>query len=276
MTITINQSEIAVSEVVGFIIILGIMMTGIGLVTLYGYPALIQEQSNANIKNMQRNMIVLQNDMESLTYKSVPYEETTLQVSDGTLSVINPNPDPMSSSPGHSHFRILQNSNPIDFDPTIPGSIYFYPGLIQFVSSPPNAIIGLQNGAVVMNYFGQQGSTMLSDPRWFLDFDQSGRETLVLSFVQVYSPNVLSSGGTGTVQMKVSELYPTQDITIPNSQVDITYIDNGEGYSTAWHNFFSNTRVFPSSSCSVSGTTLTITGVDRLVIKSYNITVLNL
>ena len=76
-----------VPEVVGFIIILGIMMTGIGLVTLYGYPALIQEQANANIKNMERNMIVLQNDMKSLTYKSVPYEETTLVVTGGTLSV---------------------------------------------------------------------------------------------------------------------------------------------------------------------------------------------
>lgn len=272
MTIILNRSESGVSEVVGFIIILGIMISGIALVTLYGYPALIQEQANANIKNMQRNMIILQNDIESLTYKSVPYKETTLQVSDGTLSVINPNP---LSHPGNSYFTIEQNSSFIYFSP---GSTKFYPGLIQFVSSPPNAIIGLQNGAVVLNYFGQQGSTMLSEPRWFLDSDQFGKTTLVLSFVQIYSPNPLSTGGTGTVQMKVSELYPPQDISIPDSTIDITYHDNGEGYNTAWHNYFTNTRVFPSPPCSVSGSLslLTITGVDRLVIKSYNITVLNL
>jgi len=69
----------AVSESIGFIIIMGIMLTGIAMVTLYGYPALVQEQQNTNIRNMQRNMIVLQNDLKGLTYKNVPYQETMLQ-----------------------------------------------------------------------------------------------------------------------------------------------------------------------------------------------------
>jgi hypothetical protein len=261
-----------VSEVVGFILILGIMMAGIAIITLYGYPLLLKEEANSNIRNMEKNMIVLQSDVNSLVFKSVPYSETTLQVSDGILSVINPNP---INPPGKSHFTILQNGNPVDFDINTPGSIQFYPGLIQFVSSPPDAIIGLQNGAVVQNYFGQQGSTMLSEPRWFLD-EQSGQLTLVLTFIQIYSPNLLASEGTRTVQMKVSELYPTREITSPASPINITYTDNGEGYNTAWHNFFNDKRVFPSPPCSVSGSTLSITGVNKLVIKTFNITILNL
>jgi hypothetical protein len=261
-----------VSEVVGFILILGIMIAGIAIITLYGYPLLVKEEANSNIRNMEKNMIVLQNDVNSLAFKSVPYQETTLQISDGLISVINPNP---VSPPGQSHFTITQNSNPIDFDINTPGSIYFYPGLIQFSASPPNAIIGLQNGAVVLNYFGQQGSTMLSEPRWFLD-EQTGQSTLVLTFIQIYSLNPLSTEGTRTVQMQISELYPTRDIANPASPIDITYTDNGEGYNTAWHNFFNNKRVFPSTSCAVSGSTLSITGVTRLVIKTYNVTILNL
>ena len=79
------MSDSAVSEVVGFIIIFGIMLSGIGLITLYGYPMLLQEQQNTNIRNMERNMILLQSDVNSLVYKSVPYKETTMQVSGGTL-----------------------------------------------------------------------------------------------------------------------------------------------------------------------------------------------
>nr|HPK81343.1 hypothetical protein [Methanoculleus sp.] len=68
-------NEKAVSEAIGFILILGIVLTGIGLVTLYGYPVLVKEQSNADVRNMERAMIVIQNDMKSLCFKNVPYKE---------------------------------------------------------------------------------------------------------------------------------------------------------------------------------------------------------
>ena len=82
-----------VSEAIGFIIILGIVVTGIALVTLSGYPLLLEQQQNANVRNMEKNMIVLQSDANLLTYKGVPYRETSMQVSGGNLQVINPNPD---------------------------------------------------------------------------------------------------------------------------------------------------------------------------------------
>ena len=82
------MNDSAVSEVVGFIMIFGIMLSGIGLITLYGYPMLLQEQQNTNIRNMERNMILLQSDVNSLVYKSVPYKETTMQVSGGTSVLI--------------------------------------------------------------------------------------------------------------------------------------------------------------------------------------------
>ena len=99
------MNDSAVSEVVGFIIIFGIMLSGIALITLYGYPMLLQEQQNTNIRNMERNMILLQSDVNSLVYKSVPYKETTMQVSGGTLSV-----DPVGST---SSFTVKVNGNPI-------------------------------------------------------------------------------------------------------------------------------------------------------------------
>ena len=74
--------EAGVSETVGFIIILGIVLTGTGW-SLCMDISTISAQQNANIKNMERNMISLQSDFNMLTYKNVPYKETMLQVSGG-------------------------------------------------------------------------------------------------------------------------------------------------------------------------------------------------
>jgi len=234
-------------------------------------------------------MIVLQNEVKGLVYNSVPYRETNMQISGGTLYVINPNcptcPVNDVNLPGQSYFTIAKSGNLTPFNISDPTSTRFYPGLIQFESSPAAAIIGLQNGAVVSNGFSLTGgSTMLSEPRWFLDDDPAGpSRTLVIDMIQISSADVASKTGMGDVQLKVSELYPPQDIeSNPGGEtVTITYRDLTEGYTTAWQDYFSDSQVFttaPPNPCSVSMSplTLTIPAVTRIVIKSYKIDVLSL
>src|SRR5512136_1511675 len=81
-----------VSESIGFLLIFTMVIVGIGLVTLYGYPLLLQQQTSADEQIMEKNMIVLQNDMKSLAYKSVPYKETSMKIAGGALTVNNDNP----------------------------------------------------------------------------------------------------------------------------------------------------------------------------------------
>ncbi len=259
----IKWTEQAVSEAIGYILILGIMITGIGLVTLYGYPILLQQQDNANILNMQQNFIVLQNNIKGLVYKNVPYEETSLQVSGGTLQVINGN---SSGSQGQSHFDINYGGTP--YGPC-------HTGLLEFQSNSNNDIIALQNGAVVTNGFSQTGgSSMLSEPRWFLDFS-NGNWTLVITIVNINSTSPLSATGLGDVQMNVTEI-GSMDVPPTTGQVVINYTDLGEGYTTAWHNFFNDTRVFPSKIATVGPSSITLNSINRLVIKNYTVTILNL
>ena len=52
-----NGNERAVSESIGFILVFGIIIAGIALVTLSGYPMLLQQQSSANERIMEKNMI---------------------------------------------------------------------------------------------------------------------------------------------------------------------------------------------------------------------------
>ncbi|MDP2796214.1 MAG: hypothetical protein Q8N94_01720, partial [Methanoregula sp.] len=87
-----------VSESIGFLLIFTIVIAGIGLVTLYGYPMLLKQQTSADEQIMQKNMIVLQNDVKSLAYKTVPYKETSLKIGGGALTVYNSTYTPASSN----------------------------------------------------------------------------------------------------------------------------------------------------------------------------------
>src|SRR5512136_3187645 len=85
----IKLNEQGVSEAIGFMLIFTIVIAGIALVTLYGYPLLLQQQVGADEKIMEKNMIVLQNDVKSLAYKTVPFKETSLKIGSGSLTVYN-------------------------------------------------------------------------------------------------------------------------------------------------------------------------------------------
>lgn len=246
--------ETAVSETVGFIIIFGIMLTGIGLVTLYGYPALLDAQANADIRNMERNMISIQSDVKSLAYKSVPFKESTLQISGGSLTIENPS--------DHKEFRILySNGSEIG---------KFQPGSLLFTSASDDTLISLQNGAVVKRQSG--GSVMLSEPRWFYDEDQ---KTLLLTFINIdTSPpgQRIGKSGIGTIQMAIEENAPI-DLPFPGGDdVVIEYTDIEGDYRTAWKNYFENRQNMNA----IPPKKWQKTNVERLIIKSWNVTVLNI
>jgi hypothetical protein len=249
-----KRSEIAVSEVVGFIIILGIMMTGIALVTLYGYPTLIKEQANANIKNMERNMIVLQNDIKSLAYKSVPYQETMIQIGDGTLIVNKSNSDAKS-------FVIT------DFGT-------FKPGELQLKHSSEDAVISMETGAVIVSYWNQGGSAMLSEPRWFIDTDASGKKTFVISLVNISADSDLAKTGTADVQLKLMNS-STSVYTPPSGGiVDITYNhDITNDHRTAWSNYLKYSLGMTQQA---DPKIFEITGIDKLIVKTYDVKVVGI
>jgi hypothetical protein len=251
-----------VSETIGFIIIFGIVMTGIAIVTLYGYPALTQEQANANIKNMEKNMLVLQSDLKSLTFKSVPYQETTMQVSGGTL-MIKKEPNPTQPL-----FTIDINGV------TIP----HYPGELRFISQDGMVNIALENGAVHTRYWSSPtGSAMLAEPSWFYD---TSTHTYVIHLIKLNASSDFAQTGIGTVRMQLNDQPTTReyDITSPIT-AKITYqADPAEDYRIAWKNYFGAPDLHMTSPLD-SWPSITYTldpSAEKLIIKTYNVTILSL
>ena len=253
------NSEFAVSETIGYIILFGLVITGIGLVTLYGYPVLIQQQMNTNVKNMENNMIILQNDVNSLTYKNVPYEETTMQVGGGHLFV-RQEPDEVAGA----YFQISG----------ISGNPKYYPGELYFASGDGQATVALENGAVQLFYWNSNTSSpMLSAPRWYYDPITS---TYVLSFIRVNASADMSQTGIGRIKMQLvdSTQNPTIDI-LPNTT--ITYHASQENnYNVTWRNYFSDPSLQMDPVTSSGYPRGTLKPGAKLIIKQYNITILSL
>lgn len=246
------MNERAVSEAIGFIIILGIVMSGIGLVTLYGYPVLVKEQSNTDVRNMERAMIVIQNDMKSLCFKNVPYKETALQVSGGTLEVIN-------SSDSNSMFKITGNTLNVEFSP----------GALTYRSDRGTEVITLENGAVIRRQEDAAGSAMLAEPRWFYD-NKTSERTFVIYLMNITADERMAKSGVATVRMSLEDVV-TNVSSSPGGEITviITVIyggDTNNDNSVAWGNYLTGGLGMKRSDDGY-----TLQGVTRLVIKEYRI-----
>lgn len=267
---TTISDERGVSEAIGFMLIFTIVIAGIGLVTLYGYPLLLKQQVSADEKIMEKNMIVLQNDIKSLAYKTVPFKETSLKIGGGSLTVYN-----SSYSPSSSNITIKD-----------PGTTYvnfFQPGELRYESVSAQTDISLQNGAVVMRPRINPGSVMISEPRWFYD---TNTNTMVINLINITNNNIMAKEGIGTVQMTLGQ---TNYTYVPNiNDIEIVYTPNpGLDYSVAWDNYIRKTftnqpglTLIPPSGTPGTGVPLTykLTGSNpiTLVIKKYEVQIKNI
>jgi hypothetical protein len=265
--IKVNREE-AASEAIGFILIFSLVMVGIGLITLYGYPLLLEQQSNANVKNMERDMIVLQNDMKSLVYKNVPYKETSLQVSGGALQALN-------YTMTNSIFTITSTDGSTQTNLTSTGLDSIKCGQLLYESDQGEAIIALENGAVLTRMEFQQGSAMLSEPRWFVDdvVKPGGiiDRTFIITLINLTTDEAMSRNGIGTVKMKLdpgSSVYYQSEYISSGMKIDVGYTKDSDtlDFTKAWENYFINTiKMNPEIS------TYSISDVNTLVVKMYSI-----
>lgn len=255
-----RSREDGVSESIGFVIIFSLVMIGIGLVTLYGYPLLLKQQSATNVRNMERDMIILQNDVKSLAYKNIPYKETSLQVAGGALTVFGCN------SPGYranftiSVINLTDSSEYLRIEQNAAGQL-------RYESDSLDDVVALENGGVLRRQKFSQGSAMLAEPRWYID-NTMGNETFVINLINISSDTVRSRTGVGTVKMALKDVWYNE--TEEGSwKIEIEYNPDPEyDFSVAWKNYFTNTLGLTES-----GSLYYRDGLERVVIKRYEIAV---
>lgn len=266
-----RRMESGVSEAIGFVIILALVFTGIGLVTLYGYPVLMQQESYANLKNTERTMIVIQNDIKSLTYSLDNFKETDFQVGGGAISVIPNTPQT---------FNIYAGGN----TPISTGSLSL--GEIRYFSKNDNAYVAYENGAVIEKYIGQN-ATILASPRWYMT-TLNGQTTLVINLVDMLQSGALvSSTGAGAIRSSYSytNISTTTTSSAPitlRDSIRITYNPDNKnltpfGYAQAWRSYLTDTgglglqESSPGSNIYIVPASAAPNGINNVVVKRYDI-----
>lgn len=263
------NNESAVSEAIGFIIMFSIVLTGIAMVTLYAYPALLESQISSDERTMEQTMISLQNEMKILSYSNVPYRDLTIRVSGGYL-------DATDSGDSADKFTLnFWNISAMSSD-----TIDFYPGELRYTSSEGTAVYTIENGAVLSREKFQTGSVMMAEPRWYYD---ESTKTLVILLTKITADKAYSLSSIGDVQMSMLTEPKTIEnnyaAATPPSTEEITLVytpDPQNDLSAAWKNYLTADYI-PGGNFEETGTnTYKFKDVDRFVLKEYTVNIENL
>lgn len=79
------DSDNAVSESVGYLLVLSIMMLSMGAIYAIGYPALQSSIDNGHMQNMENGFIIIAKNLDRITTEDAPAQSTELKLNGGSL-----------------------------------------------------------------------------------------------------------------------------------------------------------------------------------------------
>ncbi len=214
-TITLLSSEDAVSEVVGFVTILGILVISIGVIGLAGYPLVMKAQETNYIENTKQSFIVLAENMNKVVLGQSPSQSVELKLYGGTLSVkgsstINITANSTNKTTGNINRIVLVSDK----------------AMRSIESTIGNTTIAYEGTGVWAKY--PNGNTLLvSKP---LITNRSN----VLVIPVVYVSGTSSVGGSGMSRITADGV---PGVTFYNNVSDITVIITGD-YILGWKDYF--------------------------------------
>lgn len=202
------SSESAVSESIGYLLILGIMVFSIGIIFVIGYPALQNTMDDAHMQNMERGFIVMGNSIDRVVEHEAPTQSVELNLKGGTLTTENT---------ASINITYTNDTGATWTDPWgITTTTYKYHGDKQ---------IGHEFGGVFEN-IGQEGY-VLKDPKMI------SSQTFVIPIVNVYSSGS-AIGGDGLAKAVIyggeTTLHPYSGITHMNITITSKYYKGWEKY----------------------------------------------
>ena len=159
-----------VSEVLGYIMILLVVVVSITVIYALGMPALSLQQNLAIFRSMEGTFYVLQDTMNLVAYNVTPERSFTMSVDKGTIVVC--------PKFGMMNVMVIDENHHTVFDLSQAlGHPYEFGAIVYFMNDHRGLL--LTNGAMI-ECFGDR-CLMTSDPR----FVSSGNLTVFLSLINI-------------------------------------------------------------------------------------------
>jgi hypothetical protein len=213
-TIKLLSSEDAVSEVVDFVTILGILMLSIGIIGVAGYPIVKNAQEANYIENTRQSFIMLAENVNKVVMGQAPLQSVELKMYGGSLSVT-----------GNSIINITATVDGIENTPLMDE------GRMRSIESTVGDTTIAYEGTGVWAKYPDGNTILVNKP---LITNQSN--VLVIPVVKIYGHS--SIGGSGMSSVMV---YGVPNIEFHPNVNNITVRIINSSYQDGWKNYFNTT-----------------------------------
>ena len=250
------RSDSAVSEVMGYTLVFGIVILAIGLIYTAGIPALQSTKDATQFKSVEQGFMILNTDLLKVALDQSPVRTTKLGTAEGGMLASDPAACNLS-------LRIFEGGNE-QFNDTI------QVGRIEFASGLGS--ITCENGAVITKY--RSGSFMVVKPRMF----KSDQDQIMFSLIKVNDSSRSASGGISQITISNprfnESLFNTPEV-YENGKMEIR-VDSE--YADSWARFLSSEfgAAFPTPTDPSTGSTGWCTdkiSFEKLVVVEYVVSV---
>ncbi|MDW7777087.1 MAG: hypothetical protein SCH39_12255 [Methanosarcinales archaeon] len=218
------DSREAVSEVVGYIMLLGVIVTAVGLISVLAFPIIEDAKEDAYLKNMEQGFTVMDSKVSLVALGKSPTQLIQMYSTKGDISVYNQNTSHITVS-----FTRLNNFYEI-YNQSL--------GTVQYQLGENK--IAYEGGGVFRKYPGEGDPVTITPP----EFHYNG-ETLTLPIIKVDGNQ--SIGGSGVINLYLvsnntpNVLYPNPDFnsnyTNPLTVGNTISVVIKSDYYMAWANY---------------------------------------
>jgi len=200
------KDESAVSEVIGYVIILGIVFVVFGLIFFNATTLFSETEETERLENAQRGLTVLQSNVEEIVFGDSPRRTTQVRLSGGSVSVGSQRTRVNLSVDG----EVVRNRtlSPIEYTFNDEGVSY-------------------ENGAVFRRTLS--GTVMASEPGWVIRDDM-----VSISTVRTFGGGSL--GGESTVSVRTESAGDA--FVVSNDTVNTVNVTLTSENAVAWNRYF--------------------------------------
>lgn len=203
--LTIARDDRGQSEIVGWVIVVGLIVASISLVTFNGVPALNQEQEAQKVQSIESVFGLLQGSFDEISSREAEVRSTQMDITGDSVTILQSFDNPTL---GQRSYRInvsIVNDDGEQLCPETVCNTSYKP--IRFASDE-NAVT-YANGGVMRVSPGSQTAAMIHRPDWVRT-----NQTLLLPVLPTRGQG--SFVGTGTVDVQ-GEAVARKSVVVRNS-----------------------------------------------------------
>lgn len=224
------RDDSGVSEVVGMIFILGIVITAISIVYAGGYPALFRARDQNYQANVDEAFRVLAFNINRVVSGEAPSQSIEIRMFDSSVSFLR------KSTLNISFWE--PNATSGQNEPT-----FTLLSLMTVESERQGAKVAYEGGGI-WNLYPGGGSAMLLEPPFVVDVNRS---SVVIPVAAPLSSNG-SVSGRGIARVEVERYCPSTGACIPSLRVATVYnltLRIQSEYCPGWRNFLNTSLALP-------------------------------